>query len=73
MKSSYVIGLMTGAILMLALIVFIAAGRKDTGRYQLETVSMNVNTISLKNLLDTKTGEVYTLEAGKWVKKFSIN
>ena len=55
MKNQYIVGIITGASLMLALFVFIGSGKRDVGRYQAFTSD------EATRMIDTKTGEVFRM------------
>ena len=52
MKNQYILGMIAGASLMLALLLFMGSSRKDVGRYQSFTADGT-------RMIDTKTGEVF--------------
>ncbi|SVE38996.1 uncharacterized protein METZ01_LOCUS491850 [marine metagenome] len=57
---SYIQGLITGGVLVFAIIVFMGAGEsKEVGRYQAFASEFG------DRLIDTKTGDLYNL---KWFK-----
>jgi len=55
MKNQYIVGIITGASLMLALFVFIGSGKRDVGRYQAFTSD------GAARMIDTKTGEGFRM------------